>query len=201
MKASSQRIDWKKNPASFIFRRKHASQNIKAGRSTCLKLDSQDPWKAIKIFWLSWYVYNRFISFVTCCIVTEQAVINYIHSHRQVWVNKDMQLILDEPRIAALKDGPFVGIHVRRGDKIGLEADLYEVQVYLRTVWYYLACLVDGCLWQMLVWHPKFTSRYTVELYSTATTMCSFGLYRWRFEMKIVHVLHGSSKGALNNYI
>lgn len=49
-----------------------------------------------------------------------------------------MQSILDEPTIATLRDGPFVGIHIRRGDKIGSEAQLHEVKVKLFFLMHYM---------------------------------------------------------------
>ena len=57
-----------------------------------------------------------------------------MHSHWQAWVKRDIQSILNEPAITTLKDGPFIGIHVRRGDKIGTEAKSYEVQVKIYTI-------------------------------------------------------------------
>lgn len=43
-----------------------------------------------------------------------------------------MQSKLDEPMIKTLKDGPYVGIHICRGDKLRSEADLHEAEVQLQ---------------------------------------------------------------------
>ena len=59
-----------------------------------------------------------------------QDILDYLHSHWQPWVKRDIKTILDERTIAAVRDGPYVGIHVRRGDKLIREAKSHGVQVH-----------------------------------------------------------------------
>ncbi|CAM9139363.1 unnamed protein product [Ascophyllum nodosum] len=51
---------------------------------------------------------------------------------------RDMQSIIDEPAIATVRDGPYVSIHVRRGDKLIKEAKAHQVLEYLRTASAYI---------------------------------------------------------------
>ena len=62
-----------------------------------------------------------------------QILLNYIHSHRQSWVKRDIHAILDEPEVAGVRDFPYLGIHIRRGDKAVTEAKPHDVQVKLGT--------------------------------------------------------------------
>ncbi|CAM9141048.1 unnamed protein product, partial [Ascophyllum nodosum] len=66
------------------------------------------------------------------------AVLNYLHSHWQPWIMRDMQSILDEPAITTVRDGPYISIHVRRGDKLVKEAKAHQVQEYLRMASAYI---------------------------------------------------------------
>lgn len=60
-----------------------------------------------------------------------QILLRYLHSHRQFWVKRDTRAILDEPEVAGVRDFPYLGIHVRRGDKLIDEAEAQDVQVKL----------------------------------------------------------------------
>lgn len=46
-----------------------------------------------------------------------QKLFDYLHSHHPPWFKADVQAILDEPDIAAMREGIYVGMHIRRGDK------------------------------------------------------------------------------------
>ena len=43
---------------------------------------------------------------------------NHLLSHLQPWLLDDMHSILNEPEAASVRGGKYIGIHVRRGDKI-----------------------------------------------------------------------------------
>ena len=62
-------------------------------------------------------------------ISVEQALLDYLHSHRQPWLKRDIELVLEEPEIAPVWKEAYVGIHVRRGDKLVHEARRHEVEV------------------------------------------------------------------------
>ncbi|CAM9561424.1 unnamed protein product [Choristocarpus tenellus] len=67
----------------------------------------------------------------------------------QPWVHRDIQLVLERMPLS-VREGPFIGIHIRRGDKI-LEAAPVETKVYLETALAYMtvcSCeddLPEGC--------------------------------------------------------
>lgn len=47
----------------------------------------------------------------------------------QPWFKKDIQVLLLEPRIVAVGDAAYVGIHIRRGDKLVKEATKHGPRV------------------------------------------------------------------------
>lgn len=49
-------------------------------------------------------------------------------SNRQPWVKRDIDKVLAEPRVANVRGGKFVGLHVRRGDKLRREAKRIEIE-------------------------------------------------------------------------
>lgn len=53
----------------------------------------------------------------------------FMDSHRQPWVKRDIDSVLSEASIAAVREGTFIGLHVRRGDKLLREAKRVEVEV------------------------------------------------------------------------
>ena len=57
-------------------------------------------------------------------------MLDYLHSHWQPWLKRDIQSILDEPATAAVREVPYIGMHVRRGDKLR-EAEAHDVKVVL----------------------------------------------------------------------
>ncbi|CAN0115382.1 unnamed protein product [Ascophyllum nodosum] len=71
-------------------------------------------------------------------LAAKAAVLDYFHSHWQPWVKRDIQAILDGPTIAPVRDGPYVGIHVRRSDKINAGGQKHEVQEYLEKARSYI---------------------------------------------------------------
>lgn len=46
-----------------------------------------------------------------------QMLYGYLQSFRQPWFEADIQGVLDEPPIAALRRQPYVSMHIRRADK------------------------------------------------------------------------------------
>eukprot|EP00903_Cladosiphon_okamuranus_P007629 g7398.t1 len=63
---------------------------------------------------------------------------DYLNSHVQPWFKDDVQAILDEPDVAAVREGKYVGMHIRRGDK-ELEVQHTETKAYFETAAGYLA--------------------------------------------------------------
>ena len=59
---------------------------------------------------------------------TLQKLHDYLHSHLQPWFKADVHAILDEPDVAAVREGRYVGMHIRRGDK-KIEATRVRTQV------------------------------------------------------------------------
>ena len=53
-----------------------------------------------------------------CWLFRIQVVLDYLHSHWQPWLKRDIQSILDEPAPAAVLEVPYISLHVRRGDKL-----------------------------------------------------------------------------------
>lgn len=51
-------------------------------------------------------------------VLVLQGLFHYLHSHLQPWFTADVQAIRDEPDIASLMEGNYVGIHIRRTDKL-----------------------------------------------------------------------------------
>lgn len=63
-----------------------------------------------------------------------QKLYDYMYSHVQPWFKADIQAILDEPDIAALRRGRYIGMHIRRTDKL-----IYDGAKLTPTeVWYAL---------------------------------------------------------------
>lgn len=56
-------------------------------------------------------------------------LLDYLYSHFQPWFEGAVRAILDEPGITALAQGTYVGIHIRRTDKILDEAEKTETMV------------------------------------------------------------------------
>lgn len=52
-----------------------------------------------------------------------------LDSNRQPWVKRDIDELLAEESNAAVRRGDFLGLHIRRGDKVVREASLVEVEV------------------------------------------------------------------------
>ncbi|CAN0322239.1 unnamed protein product, partial [Hapterophycus canaliculatus] len=52
-----------------------------------------------------------------------------VYSNLQPWFKADMRTILDEDTLVSVRDGSYVAIHVRRGDKLKKEAQKVEVEV------------------------------------------------------------------------
>lgn len=49
---------------------------------------------------------------------TTKILADHLMSNFQPWLVGDIHSILSEPEIAAVREGNFVGVHVRRGDKV-----------------------------------------------------------------------------------
>ncbi|CAM9383799.1 unnamed protein product [Ectocarpus sp. 6 AP-2014] len=63
---------------------------------------------------------------------------NLLHTHIQPWFKADVQAILDEPDIAAMRSGKYVGLHIRRTDKAN-EVQPVKTKAYLAKAVNYLA--------------------------------------------------------------
>ncbi|CAM9879742.1 unnamed protein product [Ectocarpus sp. 8 AP-2014] len=65
---------------------------------------------------------------------------NLLHTHIQPWFKADVQAILDEPGIAAMRSGKYVGLHIRRTDKANeYRSFCFTRQAYLAKAVNYLA--------------------------------------------------------------
>lgn len=53
-----------------------------------------------------------------CLLTTTKMLADHIMSHLQPWVLDDIQALLSEPELSAVRARKYVGIHVRRGDKL-----------------------------------------------------------------------------------
>eukprot|EP00903_Cladosiphon_okamuranus_P007625 g7394.t1 len=70
---------------------------------------------------------------------------DFIYSHAQPWFKADVQAILDEPDIAALREGKYVGMHIRRTDKLIYDgAQLTPTEKYFENAAAYLAGAPGG---------------------------------------------------------
>ena len=78
-----------------------------------------------------------------CWLFRIQVVLDYLHSHWQPWLKRDIQSILDEPAPAAVLEVPYISLHVRRGDKLTTDK-AHDVKV-LRAWGGSLCC--NGYLW------------------------------------------------------
>lgn len=58
-----------------------------------------------------------------------QMLLDHIYSYFQPWFEDAISAILNEPPIAALRQGKYVGVHIRRTDKIVSEAKKTETEV------------------------------------------------------------------------
>lgn len=56
-------------------------------------------------------------------------LVDHLHSYLQPWFKADIQRILDEPDIAEMRNGKYVGMHIRRTDKAN-EVKLTKTEVY-----------------------------------------------------------------------
>ena len=72
-----------------------------------------------------------FFVFYVSLILSIQILLDHLHSHWQPWLKRDIQSILVEPAIAAVREVPYISIHVRRGDKLIHEAEARDVKVLL----------------------------------------------------------------------
>ena len=61
-----------------------------------------------------------------CC---RQMLLEHVYSHFQPWFEDAVSAILDESAIAALRRGKYVGVHIRRTDKLVSEAEETETEV------------------------------------------------------------------------
>ncbi|CAN0323174.1 unnamed protein product [Ectocarpus sp. 12 AP-2014] len=69
----------------------------------------------------------------------------YLLSNLQPWCKADVQAILDEPEIAALRSGHYVSMHIRRTDKISIDqAEFTTTETYFDNVAKYLQSTGGG---------------------------------------------------------
>ncbi|CAM9616590.1 unnamed protein product, partial [Choristocarpus tenellus] len=73
------------------------------------------------------------------------ALVSHIWNNIQPWVHEDIRSVLERMPLS-VREGPFIGMHIRRGDKIR-EAPPVETKVYLETALAYMtACSYEGDL-------------------------------------------------------
>ncbi|CBN75391.1 hypothetical protein Esi_0090_0082 [Ectocarpus siliculosus] len=78
-----------------------------------------------------------------CAFDADQMLVDHLHSYLQPWFKADIQRILDEPDIAEMRNGKYVGMHIRRTDKAN-ETKLTKTEVYFRKVAQYLRSSPGG---------------------------------------------------------
>lgn len=63
-----------------------------------------------------------------------QVMMRYLWSHLTPWLEKDVDIALERPDVEALRQDPYVGFHIRRGDKVveNGEANKVETKVMLK---------------------------------------------------------------------
>lgn len=63
-----------------------------------------------------------------------QMLYEHLNSHLQPWFEADVQALLAEPDIAAVRAGKYVSMHIRRTDKQIFDRDPFtETEVHNRT--------------------------------------------------------------------
>lgn len=59
-----------------------------------------------------------------------QVMARYLWEHLTPWLEEDVRVALERPDVQALRQKPYVGFHIRRGDKVSTgEADKMETKV------------------------------------------------------------------------
>ncbi|CAM9336551.1 unnamed protein product [Ectocarpus fasciculatus] len=76
-------------------------------------------------------------------IDTQAMLLDHLQSHLQPWFKADVQRILDEPGTAAVRNGTYLSIHIRRTDKKH-EARPRKTEEYFQKAVQYLRKSVDG---------------------------------------------------------
>ncbi|CAM9810846.1 unnamed protein product, partial [Ascophyllum nodosum] len=66
-------------------------------------------------------------------------LLDYLSSHRQTWLKRDIKRVLEKQEIGQVRDEAYVGMHVRRGDKLLHEAERHETEVSFEKRRYYKA--------------------------------------------------------------
>ncbi|CAM9886103.1 unnamed protein product [Scytosiphon promiscuus] len=66
-------------------------------------------------------------------VAVPAALVNFIYSHLQPWFEADIRAIIEEDKLLSVRNGKYVAIHVRRGDKLIKEAKKVEVEEYLKA--------------------------------------------------------------------
>lgn len=60
-------------------------------------------------------------------LVMIQVLAKYLWSYMTPWLRKDVHFVTHAEK--AFQGSPFLGLHVRRGDKLGVEANAIAVEV------------------------------------------------------------------------
>ncbi|CAM9212405.1 unnamed protein product, partial [Ectocarpus sp. 13 AM-2016] len=76
-------------------------------------------------------------------IDTQAMLLDHLQSHLQPWFKADVQHILDEPGTAAVRNGTYLSMHIRRTDK-KREARPRKTEEYFQKTVQYLRKSVDG---------------------------------------------------------
>ncbi|CAM9127186.1 unnamed protein product, partial [Ectocarpus sp. 4 AP-2014] len=76
-------------------------------------------------------------------IDTQAMLLDHLQSHLQPWFKRDVQHVLDEPGTAAVRNGTYLSMHIRRTDKKH-EARPRKTEEYFQKTVQYLRKSVDG---------------------------------------------------------
>lgn len=74
-----------------------------------------------------------YVTFVIVLLSYWQVLAHYFEQYRQPWLNDDIQSLLRRQEVEAVKQVPFVALHVRRTDKLRNEAHKVQIEVIERT--------------------------------------------------------------------
>lgn len=69
------------------------------------------------------------LAFVGVLISYWQVLAHFLEQYRQPWLSDDIQTILRSEEVEAVRQVPFLALHVRRTDKLEREAQKVETEV------------------------------------------------------------------------
>lgn len=74
---------------------------------------------------------ERVASQVTRVRCAMQVMARYLWQHLTPWLEEDVRAALNRPDVQALRQKPYVGFHIRRGDKVS-EGEARKVETQVR---------------------------------------------------------------------